>query len=431
MKQFSKLGLAAALAVGAVGLVAVPPAQAAKKDQKPADPNAPQLKLSPDVLKQAQIAQPAIQAANYAGAEPAVAAMEASAKTDDDKYITAVLRLQIEEAKLKAVPAGQKADETGLKAPLEMLLANPKTPATQRPQFAYQRGAIAFNAGQNADAIRYFTQAKQLGYNDPQLGLALVKSKFDMGDVAGGTADLDGQIKASEASGQKAPEDLYRYALGQNVKKGDKATSVEWLRRWLAAYPTAKNWHDGLTIYGLQQGSIATLDRGQTIDLFRLMRQTKSLDQYGYEEYGDKVLKVGLPDEAKTVIAEGRATGKIPATGGNATAISAEATKAAAAEGSLASLDTKARASATGGLAAQTADAYLGKGDYAKAIALYQVALGKGGVKTDDVNTHLGIALALSGDKAGAKTAFGAVTSSPNVDIAQFWTLSLDHPATA
>lgn len=431
MKQFPRLALVAALAAGIGGAALVAPAHAAKKNEKPADSNTPQLKLSPDVLKQAQVAQPAIQAGNVATAEPAVVAMEAGAKTDDDKYLAAVFRLQIESAKLKAVPAGQKADESTLKAPLEVLIANPKTPAAQRPQFAYQRGAIAFNAGQSADAIRYFEQAKQLGYNDPQLGMALVKAKFDTGDVAGGTADLDAQIKAGEASGQKPSEDLYRYALGQNVKKGDKAASVQWLRRWLAAYPTSKNWHDALTIYGLQQGSVATLDRGQTIDLFRLMRQTKSLDQYGYEEYGDKVLKVGLPDEAKTVIAEGRASGKIPATGGNATAISADATKAIQAEGSLAALDTKAQASATGSLASQTADAYLGKGDYAKAIPLYKLALTKGGVKTDEVNTHLGIALELSGDTAGAKSAFGAVTGSPNTDIAQFWVLSIDHPASA
>ena len=50
-------------------------------------------------------------------------------------------------------------------------------------------------------------------------------------------------------------------------------------------------------------------------------------------------------------------------------------------------------------------------------------------MKADQVNVHLGIALALSGDKAGAKAAFAAVPAGTTGDIAQFWGLSLDHPA--
>ncbi|MGI4730852.1 MAG: hypothetical protein ACRYFW_03760 [Janthinobacterium lividum] len=430
MKQFSKLAprlaMVAVLAAGIGGVAATP--AAAKKDEKPADPNA--LKLSPDILKQAQIAQPAIQAGNVAAAEPAVAAIEAGAKTDDDKYIGAVLRLQIEAAKMKAVPAGQPVDEAPLKAPLEVLIASPKTPAAQRPQFAYQRGAIAFNANDYPGAIRYLGQAKQMGYSDPQLDLKLISARFKSGDVAGGTAELDSQIKATEASGHKADEQLYRFAVGQNIKT-NKPVAIDWMRRWLAAYPTAKNWHDVLTIYGLQQGSLATLDKEQTVDLFRLMRQTRSLDQYSYEQYADRTFKAGLPDEAKAVIVEGRSTGKIPAGSPDAAAILTVANKSIQIEGPIATLDAKARTSATGALASQTADAYLGTGQYAKAIALYQLALSKGGVKTDSVNMHLGIAMAMSGDKAGAKAAFGAVTGSPNTDLAQFWLVAIDHPATA
>ena len=58
-------------------------------------------------------------------------------------------------------------------------------------------------------------------------------------------------------------------------------------------------------------------------------------------------------------------------------------------------------------------------------------ALQKGGVNADAVNTHLGIALAASGDKAGAKTAFGAVTTGTRGEIAGLWTFWLDHPEAA
>src|SRR3546814_17600558 len=49
---------------------------------------------------------------------------------------------------------------------------------------------------------------------------------------------------------------------------------------------------------------------------------------------------------------------------------------------SLTSLTTKPKAKADGKLAAQTADAYLGGGDYQQAIDLYRLALEKGDRKS-------------------------------------------------
>ena len=426
MKSFPRLALAAALLAGASGVVLVAPAEAKKDDKAAAGA---QLKYSPGFIKAAAPAQAALKGTDPAAIEPAVAAAEAAATSDDDKYAAAHFRLQLSQLKLKA---SGSSDQSTLRPPLEALVANPKTPQTEKAQLSFVLGQLAYQGNRSADALRYFTQAQQLGYSDPQLPLLVAQSKIASGDVAGGTGDLDTITKQAEASGQKAPEEYYRYALGQNVKAHNKPQSVEWLKKWLAAYPTSKNWHDALYIYGLQgKDSLATPDKGQTVDLFRLMRQTKALDQYGYEEYAQKVLDSGLPDEAKTVVAEGRASGKLPATGGNGAAIVTDANKGIATEGSLTTLATKAKASSTGALAAQTADAYLGKGDYASAIPLYRTALEKGGVKTDDVNTHLGIALAMSGDKAGAKTAFAAVTGPTRVDIASFWSLWLDHPVAA
>ena len=91
-------------------------------------------------------------------------------------------------------------------------------------------------------------------------------------------------------------------------------------------------------------------------------------------------------------------------------------------EGSLASTETKAKAGANGTLAAQTGDAYLGQANYTKAAELYRLALSKGGVNADEVNTRLGIALARGGDKAGASAAFGSVKGTPRADIAGLWT---------
>lgn len=424
MINFPRLALVAALLAGASG-VALQPVEAKKKDEAPAGP-----KMSPEFIKAAQPAQAALKGTDTAAMESTVAAAEAAAKTDGDKYFAGHMRVQVFQATMKANPG---ADQSVLGPTLSALAANPTTPPTEKAQYSYFLGQFAAKKRDYPAAIRYYAQARDLGYTEPQLPLLIAQTRIDSGDVAGGTADLGTIIKAAEASGKPAPESYYRYALGNTVKLKNRSASVDWLTKWVSAYPTTKTWHDALYIYGLQgKDSLATLDKGQTVDMFRLMRQNKALDQYGYEEYAQKVLDSGLPDEAKTVIAEGRTTGALPAGNANATAINAEAMKGIASEGSLGALSTKAKASATGNLASQTADAYLGKGDYASAIPLYRAALSKGvGAKADDVNTHLGIALALSGDKAGARTAFAAVTGPIRADIAKFWTVWLDHPATA
>jgi hypothetical protein len=59
---------------------------------------------------------------------------------------------------------------------------------------------------------------------------------------------------------------------------------------------------------------------------------------------------------------------------------------------------------------------------------MYRVALSKGGADTNLVNTRLGMSLAMAGDKAGAKTAFGAVTG-PRAELARYWILWLDKRA--
>ncbi|WP_174284680.1 hypothetical protein [Sphingomonas bacterium] len=429
MKTFSKLAFAFALTGSAGALVAMP---AVAKDKK--EEAKPGLKLSPDIIKAAQAAQTALAAKDVATATPLVAQVEAGAKTPDDKYLAANFRLNLEQLKLQAASAANPnapQDNTPLIAPLDTLIASPNVPPEARGQLLYQRGAIAYNARQFAQASQFFAQAKAAGYANENLDMLIVKAKMDGGDTTGGVADLNGVIDKATAAGQKAPEEYYRYALSKELAAKDNAGSFGLMRKYLTAYPTAKNWRDMIVIYGLQNGSIATLDNGQKLDLFRLMRSTKSLaDQVDYGDYAQKAYDRGLPAETLTVLSEGAATGKMPATNSASKLLRSTATEALKNQGSLAGLAAKAQASPNGKLAQQTADAYLGADDNAKAADLYRAALQKGGVDADVVNLRLGIALARSGDKAGAKTAFASVNGA-EMGVAQLWTVYVDAPPTA
>lgn len=425
MQTMFRAAIAAALLSGVGGVALVAPAVAKeKKDEGKAAP----LKLSKEIAVPAQKAQAAIAAKDYATAEPLVQAIEAGAKTDDDRYIGSVFRLQVEVGKM----AGGAIDDNKIKGPLDALIANPRTPQADQARFSYQRGIIAANAKQNAEAVAFFQRAQQLGYSDPNLMLQVVKLKMEGGDIAGGSADLQKAIDAQIAAGQKPDEQLYRYAISKTLQKKMLPDAIAWIKRYLAVYPTAKNWRDMLFIYGIQQGSTVTLDKPQKIDLFRLLRTQKALaDQYDYEIYAQYAIDMGLPYEAKAVIDEGRAAGKLPSSAATAEDLYRVAKQSIASEGSLDPLVAKAKAAANGRLASGTADAFLGSDRFADAIALYKVALEKGGIDADTVNTRLGIALARSGDAAGAKAAFEQVKGNPRADIAAFWLTALATPPAA
>ena len=143
MKIIPKLALAAVLATSVSGVALTVPAAAQKKKEE-----AGGLKLSPEALKAAQAAQPVLQQKNYAAAEPLIQAVETAAKTEDDKYIAAALRYELESGKLFAAQQANPnapIDEAPLAKPLDALIASPSTPATDKPRYVYRRGALAFN----------------------------------------------------------------------------------------------------------------------------------------------------------------------------------------------------------------------------------------------------------------------------------------------
>ena len=454
MKKFSKLALAALMATSASGLVLVAPAAAKKKDEQAG----PSFKLSKPVMAIAANTQTSIRAAStnviaaqqatdpaakaaavataqqsLATAEPMIGQVEAAATTDDDKYIAAALRYDFENSKLALAQVqnpNAPVDETLLAKPLDALIASPSTPQADKAKYLYRRGALAFNGGQYPVAIQYFTQAKQAGYVDPNLDALIVKAKLQSGNTAEGLAELNAQMKQQEAAGQKPTEQFYRFAISNALKSKNSALGTDLLQRWVRAYPTAKNWRDALFVYGMQRDSIAQLDANQQIDVFRLMSQTNSLaDQYDYAQYAQLAYKRGLPSEAQTAVKAGQASGKLAAGNKMATDLLTDAGTAIRAEGSLSSTEAKAKASANGKLAAQTADAYLGQGNNSKAVELYTAALAKGGVNNDEVNLHLGIAQARTGDKAAAMTSFDKVQAQPLAAIAGFWKVALETNA--
>lgn len=420
MKSVSKAALAAAFVMSAPALLAASPALAQKKKEEEAGP---QIKLSEPFRKAAAEVETLLKAKDWAGAQPKLAGLDSLAQSDGEKYYAAVFRLQV---------ASGLNDIPGTMTAIDTLLVNPNTPPADIGRYSFFRGNYAYQQKKYPEAIAHLTKARQLGYvpSGTNLDLRIAQAQLDGGQIPAGVASIDAAIKAEEAAGRKAPEAWYKVVVSKLYNSGDKAGAATWLNRQLAVYPTADAWRSSLLIYlGQLEDKGVTLDADQKLDVLRLMRASKAMGgESDYLQYADVAQRRGLPGEVKSVIDEGRAAGKVTKTNAAINQLYTTASAQEKAEVPLANEEKRAAGAAKGDVAMQTGDAYLGTRNYPKAVEMYRLALQKGSVDTNVVNTRLGIALALAGQKAEAKTAFGAVTGTPRGEIAKFWTTWLDLP---
>lgn len=430
MRLLSNAALSIALATLTAGVVTSSPAIAAKKD-KAEDAKALKLTPSKEFVPGAQEMQKLIAASDFAGAKAKLAEIEATATKPDDKYYLGNFYLNVGQS-LKEEPMMRKGVET--------MLASGVTPAADVPKFHYFAGQFALNAKDYPSARHHLGEAANGNYGGANTEVYLAESFFGeaYANVTGnqfnpagkalvvqGLPHLRKAIDLQVAAGQKADASWYTRGLKMSLLASDPGM-LEWAKLTLANAGTAENWR--VTLRSLQDSNHA-MTRDEGLDILRLMHSTNSLQSaYSYSEYAESAFKAGLPGEVKAVIDSGRARKEIEATAFadlyRLATGSIDKDKA-----SLPASEKSAAAAATGKPAASTANAYLGYGDYAKAVELYRLALTKGGVDADEINTRIGIALARSGDKAGAAEAFAKVGGTGvRKQIAELWAVWAKNP---
>jgi Flp pilus assembly protein TadD len=411
MKSISTFALAAALVVGGAMLTApIDQAHAQKKKKgKAAEPAVPAMNITAAARPALIALENAVKAKDAAAYATALPAAEAVATTPDEKYLIARHRYSFTRA---------ANDKAGQSAALEALLATTATPAAEQAAAHSTLGIAAYEASNWQKAHDHFTQVIALrpDDSDSRYNLALSKRKLKKDDEA--LALLETLIDTNKGANKPVPESWYRAALDIAYARG-KPQAMALSRETLAAYPTSENWRNALIVY---RESVRE-DEAASLDVLRLTRASKAMT--AKNQYYDMALYLtdaGFPGEAKAVMDEAMAARlAVPTDDIYRRVQSYISGKLAEDRASLGSLETRAKSAATGRLAYRTADAILGYGEYARAAALYRVALSKGGdIDVGLANTHLGIALALAGDKAGAEAAFRAVTG-PRAPVAALW----------
>ncbi|PJG49438.1 hypothetical protein CAF53_15350 [Sphingobium sp. LB126] len=408
------LALTLALAGGAVSA----PAFAAKKEEKKG--SAPKLNVSPDVVKALQAAQQAAEKQDFAGAKAALADADSKAKSNDDKYQIGAIKLN---TSITSKDAAMQSEA------LTQMLDSGLTPPEQAGQFNAVAADQALQAKNYDLAITRAKAAAAAGYKAEAVNVTLAQAYFGKAGTANpsvepqrslnqqGLAALKAAADATKAAGGQVPAQWYQ--IGVSRAATAKLPEVtEWAKQ---AYQAAPNGENLRTLVRLFQQANPNISNRENLDVLRLMATSGGLVlAQDYLEYAEMASKTGIYGEVKSAIDAGRSKGVLNASQGGDLYQPAVA-KIAGDKGSLGSAEADAKKAANGKIAAATADAYLGYGDYAKASAMFELAKQKGGVDADEINTRMGIAKALGGDNVSAKAAFQSVQAGSRKQIADLW----------
>ncbi len=442
MRRNSHFSLALALMAGVATTMSFAlPTDAAhavqKKKKKKKEAEAPKYDLTDAFRTVFGTAQAALEGDDMAAAAGALQSLEATAKTNDEKYLAGQMYLNLA-VKAKNLTYQRKG--------LELSLASGKTPQEDLGLYNSTLGQMSLVNDSNYEAARkYFTAAAAANHQSNVMYYQFAETMFGLAiNNSGGTSinaantplaqeGLDYLQKALEMPDVK--NRLDRKALhkrGANIAVAiDSPSAGSWVKKYVNADRGADSWHLALSQLRLK----AKYSNQDNLDLMRLMRRTKSMrTSADYAEYADNAGAQRLPGEVSTVLAEGTSAGLVDSSDQYFSAVLSTSRGAVSQDrASLGSSERAAKSASHGRIALATGDAYLGYGQLDKAIAMYELAMTKGDIDRDRALTRLGIALADKGDYAAAREKFTMVSGvrKPLADLWLLWVDQNDSTATA
>jgi tetratricopeptide (TPR) repeat protein len=363
------------------------------------------VKPSKNALKAIIDLQSAVKANDTANIPAKMAAAKAVATTKEDRYLIAQFQLQV------AVKANDLAT---VSAAVDEMAATGVADQVSLAQIYSGVGGSLYNAKQYDRAAAAYARAVALNPADLQSQKLLGESRFAAGQKTEAIAAFQRAMQMQAAAGQKPDEALIKRAVAVAYDQ-QSPVAFDLARQWVAAYPSAASWSDALAIYS----NVNRPDTESMLALYRLRQATGAMTRGGeWAQYARVSAEFGNFNEAQAALDAGIAAKAInPSDMAYSDLVKGLKTKPKATAADLA----EATKTAQSGMALlRIGDRYYAMGDYAKAVELYRMAMSKPGVDAATANLHIGMALARSGDKAGATTALNAVTG-PRAEIAKFW----------
>jgi tetratricopeptide (TPR) repeat protein len=355
----------------------------------------------------------AVKANDLANLPAKFAAAEAVATTNNDKYLVASMRLK----------AGAAAHDSAqmIAGANGIATSGVETPEAVAKIYS-ALGTELYNSKQYGAAVDALQKTIALTPNDTDSLFNLGEAQFAAGQKAAAVSSLRKAISLSATAGQKPEEAMLKRAVGiaYNAQLPEAADIA---RDWVRAYPSAESWRNAIGIYRNLQHP----DAQGSLDLMRLMQATNALKMP--EDYTTFI--VGSADqlnfnEAQKVYDAGIAAHVLDPT--KADAVEIRNLLKVKAKATPADLETAIKSSPSAVYLLRIGDSFYAMGDYARAAAVYRDVMSKPGADRDLATLHLGMALARSGDKAGATAALNAVTGA-HAGVAKYWLLYVQQQA--
>lgn len=356
----------------------------------------------------------AVDAGNWALASSLVPTARANVRTADGRYVLGRLELAV------ATGTGNRAAQSEA---INVIMNIRRAPVDEQVELLRQQAGIAYDGGNLNDADGLLNRAIALAPNDAETLSMLAQLERNRNRPVEALGLFQRASRAALAAGRALPESRYKLALAMAEQVGQRGVALELARNFIAAYPTPANWRDVLIIFR----TLGTADAAQVVDAWRLTRATGALaGERDYIAAAQAMDRAGFPAEAKAIIDEGVARRMLGASNPAArTILTAVAPRITRDRAALAGQLAQARgASATATQARTAGDAHLSHGRYAEAAELYRLALSRPGEDAGLVNTRLGIALAMAGQRAEADAAIRIVVG-PYAEIAALWAVWL------
>lgn len=286
-----------------------------------------------------------------------------------------------------------------------------------------QLGSMRYQEDDFAGALRLYEKAVGQVPTDAQAVILRAEALTNLNRTEEAMKAYMEAIGMKRAAGQPVDENWYKRAVVEASDAG-RPEIIPLSRMWLDEYPSDENWSN---VLGFYHNSADHTDEVY-LNLFRLRRAVNALSRSAdYADYAQLLLLDNNPGEALAVLTDGQGAGMISEDSLRHKEL-LTAARAGEAESERDTLDAdaeRAKGRDTGLAAYNIGNLYYGYGEYAKAAEMFAVAVEKGGVDADRAQLRLGMALARSGDAAGAKSALGNVGGSYGT-LAQYWMLFAD-----
>ena len=372
-------------------------------------------KNSAALAKPLSEANAALKAHDYSGAISKLKTAEGmSGKTPYDQYLIDQM-LWFAYIKTNNYPEAARYMEAQLDSGL--------TPASEQPKLVKDLATIYYQEKNYDKAIAYGNRAITGGFADEQIKTIVGQSYYLKGDWKNTLKFEEDIVNAQIKAGQTPTNESLALIYSACVKLQDEACQTAAVEKMVRYYPKPETWAQ--LLYTIRKDT-----SGNETDLFqtyRLMLDTDVLkDPSDYTEMAELALDAGSPGDAESVLEKAQAKNVFTdqrSKDRSQRLLDTAKKRAAADQATLPKVEKEADAATTGDKNIAVGSAYLGYGQYDKAVDQLSKGLSKGGVKNEaNARLTLGIAQLKAGHKDDAVKTFKAVKGDPALErLASLW----------